>query len=98
MRCGTLQPVRFELHVLQVGAEHHDGAVAAVVARIGEFEGIGAPQAQAAVVVAREAQLGEGDRVVEELQVIALARGASGLHRALARAQAVQPEEYPRNN
>ena len=69
--------------------------MAAVVAGVGELEGIGARDPELAVLAAPQPHARERHRVVEELERVALARGAPGLHRALARAQAVEPEEYP---
>src|SRR5882672_10367990 len=65
---SSLHPVRFELQVLHFAAEHDDGAVTPVVPGIGELEGVGAGDLQLPFLVARQAQLGERYRVVEELQ------------------------------
>src|SRR5688500_8434077 len=45
-------------------------------------------------MIACQPELGERDRLIEKLQVVALARGPPRLHRALTRAQAVHPEKY----
>src|SRR5262245_44150529 len=87
--------VRLEMKVEQLPAQHHNGAMAAVVAGVGELEGVGTRELELPVLVAPQAQAREGHRVIEELQVVALAGGAAGLQRALARAQAVQPEKNP---
>src|SRR4051794_25580091 len=67
--------------------------MAAVVAGIGELERVGAGDLELPAVVAAEPDAREGHRFVEELQVVALAGGAAGVHRALARAQAVNPKQ-----
>lgn len=81
------------MHVGHFAAQHDDRAMAAVVPRVREFERVGTFDLHLPVVVAREAHPGEGDGVVEELQLIALAGRASGAHRALARLQAIGPEQ-----
>src|SRR3954469_1493063 len=81
---------------MQVGhfsAEHDDGAMAAVVAGVGEFERIRARDLHLAVFVTREPHAGKSDRVIEELQLIAFARRAAGADRPLAGLQAVGPQE-----
>ena len=60
--------IRLEVQVLQLAAQHHDRAVPAVIAGVGELEGVGARDLQLAVVVAPEAQARERNGVVEELQ------------------------------
>jgi hypothetical protein len=90
-----LHPVWLELQVLQLAAQHHDGAVAAIVPGVGELKGVSARNPELTLTVAPQADTAERNRVVEELQRIPLARCATGLHRALARAQAVNPEKYP---
>src|SRR5262249_28185023 len=89
----SLHAVRFEVHVGNVATEHDDGAVAAVVAGVRELERIGALYLHLPFVITREAHPGERDRVIQELQLIALAGRAPGAHRALARLQADGPEQ-----
>jgi len=72
-----LHAERLELQILQLPAEHHDRAVAAVIPGVRELEGVGARDPDLAIVVAPEAHAADRDRVVEELQLVALARGAS---------------------
>src|SRR3954467_3507410 len=67
--------------------------MAPVVAGIGKLEHIGARDLHLPVLIARKAHPGEGDRLIEELQLIALARRAAGADCALARLQAVGPQE-----
>src|SRR5262249_44475674 len=92
---SSLNAVRLHMQVRQLAAEHDDGALAPVVSRVRELERVGARDPQLAILVAREAQPGKGHGVVEELQLVAPAGGAPGVDRALARAQAVHPEERP---
>src|SRR5882672_7462240 len=61
----SLDTIRLEAQVLHLGAQNDDRAVAPVVAGIGELEGVGAREAQLPLLVAREAQPREGDRIVE---------------------------------
>src|SRR5262245_51148350 len=70
---GSLDRIRLQLQILHLAAEHHDRALAAVVAGVGKLERIGAGDAQLAVGVAREAHAGEGHRVVQKEQLVALA-------------------------
>ena len=72
--------------------------MAAVIAGIGELEREHAPDAQPPVGVAREAQRAGGDRLVEQLHAVALAGGAPGGQRALAGAQAIDPEQQRRDD
>ena len=90
--------IRLELQVLQLAAQHHDRAVAAVVAGVGELEGVGARDLQLAFVVARQAHAANATVSSSNCRPIALAGRAPGAQRALARAQAVEPEEYPCGN
>jgi len=64
-----LELVGLQLQVLQLAAQHHDGAVAAVVAGVGELEAVAAPQAQAPLVVEFEVEAGApfAGREVREL-------------------------------
>jgi len=89
----SLDRVWLQVEVLHLAAEHHDGALTPVVASVGELERVGPGDAQLAVVIAGEAQAREGYGVIEKLKPIALARGAPGAHRALARLQAVRPKQ-----
>ena len=50
----SLQPIRLELQILDLHAEHDDGPAPAVVAGIGKLEAVAAPQPQPALVVARQ--------------------------------------------
>ena len=94
-RHGAIVMLGGELQVLQLAAEHHDGAVAAVVAGVGKLERIRARDPELSVLVAPESDARERNRIIQKLQVVALARPAPGLHRALARSQAVEPEKNP---
>src|SRR5688572_3569756 len=95
---ASLRPIWLELQVLQLAAQHHDRAVATVIAGVGELEGVGARDPELAFVVAPQTHAADRDRVVEKLQLIALAGRAPGVQCALARAQTVEPEEYPCGN
>src|SRR5262245_10680132 len=91
----SLDPVGLHMQILHFATQHHNRALAAVVAGVGELEGIGARDAQLAFFVARKPDACKRHRIVEELQVVALARRAPGAHRALARPQAVGPQQDP---
>src|SRR3954470_16395590 len=90
---GSLDRVWLQLQVLHLAAEHHDRALTPGVAGVEKLERVGAGDAQFPVMVTRQAQPGEGHRVIEKLKLIALARRTAGAHRALARLQAVGPKE-----
>jgi Zn finger protein HypA/HybF involved in hydrogenase expression len=92
---ASLHPVRLEAQIGELVAQHDDRALAAVVAGLGEFEGVGARDLQLAFLVARKAQARESHRVVEELDAVALACRASRLQRALAHPHAVEPQQCP---
>src|SRR2546429_8153061 len=66
--------------------------MAAVIPRVREFERIRALDLDLPFLIAREAHPGEGHRIVQELELIALAGRASRAHRALARLQAIGPQ------
>src|ERR1043165_6584900 len=81
---------------MQVGdlaAQHDDGAVAAVVAGVGKFEGVGARDLELAFLATPEPHARERYGVVEKLELVALAGGASGPHRALACLEAIGPKQ-----
>ncbi len=61
------------MQVLHLGAEHDDRAVAPVVAGVGELESIGARDSQLTILIPLKTKACKGNRVVEELQMIALA-------------------------
>src|SRR5438067_841882 len=81
------------MHVDDIGAKYDDGTMAAVISRIGKLERISAGNLELSLLVARESHAREGHRVIEELQLIALAGRAPCPHRALARLQAIAPEQ-----
>jgi hypothetical protein len=55
------------MKVVHLGAEHHDRALATVVAGVRELEGIGTRDSQLAIRIAFEAKSCKGNSVVEEL-------------------------------
>src|SRR5687768_16293394 len=69
----SLTGVWLQLQVEQVSAQHHDRAVAAVVPGVGKLEGISARDFQLPILAAREPEPRKRHRLIEELQLVALA-------------------------
>jgi hypothetical protein len=76
----------------QIAAEQGDVALPAIVAGIAVLEVIDAPQAQAAIVIARRAQPAERDGVIEQQQVFGRTGGTRSGHPRRTCLEAVEPE------
>src|SRR5881296_398302 len=88
----SLQQEWFHGERFYLAAHRDDAAAAPVVAVVGEFESVDAPQGDAPVLVARGAKRHALHGLVEELQAVALAGARARSDRALARPHAVEPQ------
>src|SRR2546426_10369766 len=88
----SLQQERFHGERFYLAAHHDDAAGAPIVAVVGEFESVDAPQSDAPVLVARGAKRHAFHGLVEKLQAVALAGARASRERGLARPHAVEPQ------
>src|SRR5437867_11196882 len=88
----SLQQERFHGERFYLAAHHDDASGAPVVAVVGEFESVDAPQGDAPILVARGAKRHALHGLVEELQAVALTGARASRDRVLARPHAVEPQ------
>jgi hypothetical protein len=72
--------------------KHDDAATAPIVAGIAELESVSTAQGQRAFAIARQREAGDGNRIVEELQIFAATGTTRRRNGGIARLQAVKPQ------